>query len=177
MHRLFVAIQPPAAVRAWLLGLTGGVSGARWQVEDQLHLTVRFIGEVDRHAAADVDAALAGLVHPPFEARIAGVGSFERRGAPTALWAGVSPPEPFQALHKKVDQAIVRAGLEPERRAYVPHITLARLPRGSGSLGGFLDAAGSASGPSFPVTDFCLFESRLTPDGAAYSVVERYRLG
>jgi len=53
MHRLFVAIRPPAAIRAILLGAMGGISGARWQSEDQLHLTLRFIGEVDRHRAGE----------------------------------------------------------------------------------------------------------------------------
>jgi 2'-5' RNA ligase len=177
MHRLFVAIRPPPPVRAHLLALMGGVGGARWQDEEQLHLTLRFIGEVDRHRAADVDAALAAVVHPAFDVAIEGVGSFERRGEPTSLWAGMAPQEPLRNLHKKVDQALVRAGLEPERRAYVPHIALARLPRGAGPVGAFLAGASNASGPAFRVEDFCLYESRLTPGGAVYTVVERYRLG
>lgn len=177
MHRLFVAIRPPQPVRAHLLAMMGGVSGARWQDDGQLHLTLRFIGEVDRHQADDVHAALAGIVHPPFEIALAGTGSFERRGAPAALWAGVAPHEPLKTLHKKVDQAIVRAGLEPERRAYLPHITLARLPRGAGAVGGFLASGGGATGPPFPVDEFCLYESSLTPAGAVYTIVERYRLG
>jgi len=177
MHRLFVAVRPPPQVRAHLLAMMGGVSGARWQEEDQLHLTLRFIGEVDRHQAADIDAALAGLSQPPFDAWIEGVGSFERRGAPTALWAGVAPPEPFRTLHKKVDQALVRAGLEPERRAYVPHVTLGRLARDAGPVGGFLAAAPAGPGPRFLVDSLRLYESRLTPEGAVYGVVERYPLG
>jgi 2'-5' RNA ligase len=177
MHRLFAAIRPPAPVRAHLLALMGGVAGARWQDEDQLHLTLRFIGEADRHRAADIDAALAGIVHSPFEVAIDGVGSFERRGEAAALWAGVAPQEPLKTLHKKVDQALVRAGLEPERRAYLPHITLARLPRGAGDVGRFLASAGGASGPAFQVDELRLYESRLTPEGAFYTVVERYRLG
>lgn len=177
MHRLFVAIRPPAPVRAQLLALMGGVAAARWQDEEQLHLTVRFIGEVDRHRAGDVDAALAAIVHPAFDVAIHGVGSFERRGEPAALWAGVAPQEPLRILHKKVDQALVRAGLDPERRAYVPHITLARLPRGAGPVEGFLAGAARASGPAFRVAEFRLYESRLTPEGAVYTAIERYRLG
>ena len=177
MHRLFVAIRPPQPIRAHLLAMMGGVSGARWQEDDQLHLTLRFIGEVDRHQAADIDAALAAILHPPFEIALAGVGSFERRGAPVALWAGVAPHEPLKTLHKKVDQAIARTGLEPERRAYLPHITLARLPRRAGPVGSFLVSSGGAAGPSFQVDEFCLYESSLTPTGAVYRIVERYRLG
>ena len=177
MHRLFVAIRPPATVRAQLLAAMGGVSGARWQSEDQIHLTLRFIGDVDRHQAEDVHAALCGVHQPRFEIALAGVGAFDRRGEPTVLWAGVSPQEPLKSLHKKIDQAIARIGLEPERRAYAPHITLARLPHGSGRVGGFLETAGRLASPPFRVDEFRLYESRLTPEGAIYSVVERYSLG
>src|SRR5947199_7534883 len=114
MHRLFVAIRPPRSVRAQLLAAMGGVAGARWQSEEQLHLTLRFIGDVDRHQGEDVHAALASVRGPRLELALAGVGSFERRGEPTTLWAGVTPQEPLKLLHKKVDQALVRAGLEPD---------------------------------------------------------------
>jgi 2'-5' RNA ligase len=176
MHRLFVAIRPPETVRLQLLGLMGGVSGARWQSDEQVHLTLRFVGEVDRHTAGDIDACLAAIYQPRFEIALSGVGAFERRGTPTALWAGVAPQEPLRVLHKKVDQALFRAGLEPERRAYVPHITLARLKPGAGTIGAFLEAAGSLSSPPFEVSAFALYESRLTPAGAVYTPLETYRL-
>lgn len=177
MLRLFVAIRPPSPVRDRLLALMGGVAGARWQDDDQLHLTLRFIGEVDGRSAEDIDAGLRGVRQAPFALTLDGVRSFERRGEPTTLWAGVAPQEPLKALHKKVDQAVARAGGEAEHRAYQPHITLARLPRGAGSIGPFLEAAGALSGPSFEVEDFCLYESRLAAAGAVYEVLERYRLG
>ena len=176
MHRLFVAIRPPEVVRALLLDLMEGISGARWTDEDQLHLTLRFIGEVDRHRANDVHAALAGVRHPPFDIAISGIGSFDRRGETKVLWAGVAPHEPLKALHKKVDQALVRAGLEPERRAYHPHVTLARLGRGAGALRPLLEAAGGIASPPFAVNEFRLYESHLTPERAIHSVVERFPL-
>lgn len=177
MHRLFVAIRPPEPVRARLLAAMGGVGGARWQTDDQLHLSLRFIGEVDRHRAQDVHAALGGVHHPRFEIALAGVGSFERRGEPTTLWAAVAPQEPLRTLHNKVDQAIARVGIAPDQRAFVPHITLARLPRGARTVGSFLEDAGRLASPPFRVEDFCLYESRLTPEGAIYTIVERYSLG
>jgi 2'-5' RNA ligase len=176
MHRLFVAIVPPAPVRAQLLDLMGGVAGARWQSEEQLHLTVRFIGEVDRHLARDVDAALSGLHHPRFSIALNGLGGFERRGEPVTLWAGFAPHEPLHALHKKVDQALVRVGVEPDRRAYMPHVTIARLPRGAGPVRALVEQSGGVAGPPFEVEELCLVESRLTPDGPLYSVAERYAL-
>jgi 2'-5' RNA ligase len=177
MHRLFVAIRLPATVRAQLLDLMGGVAGARWLPDDQLHLTLRFIGEVDRHLARDVDAALSSVHHPRFSIALSGLGAFDRRGEPVTLWAGVTPHEPLRALHKKVDQALVRVGVEPDRRAYMPHITIARLPRGAGPVGALVERSGGVRSPDFGVDDFHLYESRLTPDGPLYSVVERYSLG
>ena len=177
MHRLFVAIRPPRPIRERLLAAMGGVAGARWQQDDQLHLTLRFLGEVDRHRAVDVHAALGAIHHPRFEIALAGVDAFDRKGAATALWAAVAPVEPVKALHKKVGQAAAGAGIAPEGRAYLPHITLARLGRSAGPIGPFLAGAGGLSSPPFTVEDFCLFESSLTPDGALYTIVELYSLG
>ena len=176
MHRLFVAIRPPRAVRERLLGLMGGVRGARWLDEDQLHLTLRFIGEVDRHVGADVHAALGAVHHPRFDIKLDGIHAFERRGEPVTLWAGVAPHAPLKALRKKVDQACLRAGVEPDRRAYLPHITVARLGRGGGPIGPFVESAGGAAGSPFQVDEFRLYESELTTDGAIHSLVARYAL-
>ena len=176
MHRLFVAIRPPAAIRAILLGAMGGISGARWQNEDQLHLTLRFIGDVDRHGAGDVHAALGTIHQPRFDIALNGIGAFDRRGWPDAVWAGVAPHEPLKALHKKVDAALTRVGVAPDQRAFLPHITLARLKRGSGTVGNLLESSGGLTSPSFPVDHIALYESTLTPDGAVYTLIERYSL-
>lgn len=176
MLRLFVAINLPRAVRERLLAAMGGISGARWQSDDQLHLTLRFIGEVDRHLAGDIHAALGAVHQPRFELALAGLGAFERRGQPNAVWAGVAPHEPLKALHKKVDQAVLRAGIAPDRRAYLPHITLARLNRSAGPVHDLIGTTGGLSSPPFEIDNFCLFESRLTPEGASYSILERYPL-
>jgi 2'-5' RNA ligase len=175
--RLFVALRPPRIVREGLLTLMGGISGARWQDEDQLHINLRFIGEVDRHQAADVHAALGGIHHAAFTVALNGVGVFERKGTTDVLWAGVTPREPPQILHNKIDQSLVRVAIAPEHRAFHPHVTLARLDRSAGPVHDFLGrAAGFASLP-FEVAAFGLFESRLTPEGAIHTQLERYPLG
>ncbi len=175
--RLFLALLPPAPVRAALLGAMDGVAGARWQADDQLHLTVRFIGEVDRRAAADLDAQLARLHHPDFTVRLEGAGVFERRGQPETLWIGAGPADPLQALHHKADQACAQAGLGRETRAYRPHVTLARLPRGAGPLGEAMARIGRLGALSFRARALVLFESRLGASGAHYSAVASYALG
>lgn len=176
MHRLFVAIRPPAFVRDALLDLMDGVSGARWVEEEQLHLTVRFIGEVDRHLANDVHAALGAVHHPRFALALSGLGSFDRSGGASVLWAGVTPHEPLKALHKKVDQALERVGIAPDRRAFHPHITLARLPRGADSLQPLMAGARALSSASFEVDEIRLYESELTHAGPIYTVAGRYEL-
>lgn len=176
MHRLFVAVRPPRAVRERLLDMMGGVPGARWQSDDQLHLTLRFIGDVDRHQAEDVVAALASVHASPFDIALQGAGHFGQGSRAGALWIGVTPHAPLAALHKKVDQACRRASLAPEGRAYVPHITVARLGRGAGPVEPFLGiATATASGP-FSVESFGLYESILGSEGATYELAERYPL-
>ena len=176
MHRLFVAIRPPDHIRDLLLAAMGGISGARWQDDGQLHLSLRFIGEIDRHQAGDVHAALGAIHHPRFEIALNGVGTFDHRGQPEIVWAGVAPHEPLRTLHKKVDQAIGRVGIEPDQRAYQPHITLARLKRSSGSVRGLLEEVGGLRSDPFRVDAFSLYESKLTPECAIYSIIATYPL-
>lgn len=176
MHRLFVAIRPPEPVRATLLDLMEGVEGARWQHEDQLHLTLLFIGEVERPLAEDIAAALGTVRHPRFALSLNGLGTFERRRQPVTLWAGVTPHDELKPLQKKVAEACARAGADPDRRAYAPHITLARLGRSTGSIRPLIESAGGLTSEAFAVDEFRLYESDLTPQGAIHTVVERYPL-
>lgn len=175
MHRLFVAISLPAAIREQLGDIMEGVGGARWQDEEQLHITLRFIGEVERPLAEDVVAALLAIRYPRFELALSGLGTFERRGRPATLWAGLAPREPLRELHLKVDAACRRAGLEPEHRAYAPHVTLARLAPDVGPLDTILGR--TLTSETFAVTSFGLYESELGPSGAIHSLVQSYSLG
>src|SRR5438046_4833117 len=113
MHRLFVAIRPPEPIRDLLIDAMDDSADFRWQDEEQLHLTLRFIGEVERPMANDLADALGQIRAEPFAVRIIGVGRFEQRNS-GALWAGVEPKEPLTALAAKVERACVGIGLEPE---------------------------------------------------------------
>lgn len=176
MHRLFVAIEPPPHIRDALLAAMGGIAGARWQRDDQLHLTLRFVGEVDRHGAQDVAAALAGVRGPTFELALGSPGVFDKRGRVDTLWIGVQPHGAVTALHHKVDAALARVGVAPDARSFLPHVTIARFARSGGGLAaGFVPAA-PLGGVRWAVDGFALYESSLGRDGADYSIVERYRL-
>src|SRR5262245_22602225 len=125
MHRLFVGIRPPEPIRDMLLGAMDSSADFRWQSDAQLHLTLRFVGEVDRPVAGDLADALGRLRARRFGARIAGIGSFDHRGSGT-IWAALEPKEPIAALAAKIERTCQGAGLEPERRAFHTHVTLAR---------------------------------------------------
>ncbi|HEY4071252.1 MAG TPA: RNA 2',3'-cyclic phosphodiesterase [Sphingomicrobium sp.] len=176
MHRLFVAIRPPEPIRDLLIDAMDDSADFRWQDDQQLHLTLRFAGEVERPIANDLGDALSRIHSDRFILRIAGVGCFEQRSS-GALWAGVEPKPPVAALAAKVERVCQSVGLEPERRAFHPHITLARWKgRRTREIQAYLERTASLSSEPFAVDEFMLFESRLSRHGAHYEAIVRYPL-
>jgi 2'-5' RNA ligase len=175
MHRLFAAIRPPEHVREKLIDLMEGVPNLRWQDDEQLHLTLRFVGEVERPVAEDLAAALDRIRFDRFALALNGVGKFEkhRHGA---LWAGIQPREQLKLLAAKVERACQSAGLEPERRAFHPHITLARWKGRAPGLERFLDLNTGLTSDPWDVDEFILYESRLGHEGAHYEAIEHFPL-
>jgi 2'-5' RNA ligase len=176
MIRLFVALRPPAHIRTPLIAAMGGIPGARWQNDDQLHLTLAFLGETDERTANAVDAFLSSLRSPTLEIILRGIGHFGPPDCPNTLWIGAEPREPLAALAAKVTRACRQAGAEIERRAFVPHVTLARLNRSSGSTLPFLSAQGDWRSAPWTADSFTLFESRLGTGGSAYIPLIDYPL-
>ena len=175
MHRLFLAIRPPEDIRDLLIDVMDDGADFRWQSDEQLHLTLRFIGEVERPLANDIAQAMSGLRSPAFALRLAGLGTFDHRNG-GAIWAGVDPAEPVKALAARIERICQSVGLAPERRAFKPHITLARWkgPR-SREARAFLDGR-LLSSDSFEVDRVILYESRLSRHGAHYEEVESFAL-
>ncbi|MWV28367.1 RNA 2',3'-cyclic phosphodiesterase [Aurantiacibacter rhizosphaerae] len=174
MRRLFIALRPPADVAEALLDTMEGISGARWQDADNLHITLRFIGSVDRHMEADVETALESITFAPFDIAISGVGHFEGSRRPNAIWAKITPTPQLEELQMRVEMACRRAGLPPETRKFVPHITLARLNSGSGMITDWLHRHGTLALGPWQANGFSLYESDLTPNGALYSEVTKF---
>ena len=153
-----------------------GVPGARWMKEEQLHLTLRFIGEVPENVAHDIDDALSAIRAPGFMMEIAGMGEFGGKN-PRALWAGVRPNEALLHLQKKIDTALQRIGLAPDERKFSAHVTLARLkaaPRDK--VMAFLSHHALFSSGPFPVQQFVLFSSHQGSGGSVYHAERTYRL-
>jgi 2'-5' RNA ligase len=174
--RLFVALSIPDAVAMKLSLLQSGVPGARWQRREQLHLTLRFMGEVDGAMMRDIDDMLAGIDAPGFELDLKGVGEFGHE-KPHALWADVAPNDALLHLQKKIERAMQQIGIEADKHKYKPHVTLAYL-RGTppGAVIDWLtDHARFASTP-FEVSGFLLYSSKLTSDGSSYRIERQYDL-
>ena len=176
MIRLFVALALPEKVAQGLLLTQSGVPGARWMNREQLHITLRFIGEVDEHDANAIDEALATISVPHFTLELKGVGEFGGKH-PRALWAGVAASESLTRLQRKIESALQRLGLPAEERKFTPHVTLARLrATPAGRVVDYLtDHALYASGP-FDVDEFMLFSSQTTPSGSIYLAERNYAL-
>ena len=177
MHRLFVAIRPPEAILDLLVDAMDDDPALRWVPFDNLHLTLRFIGEVERPMAEDIARQLESIRSPGFTLRLNSVGRFDQRGG-GAIWAGVEPREPVAALAAKIERICHSIGLEPERRAFHPHITLARWKgRRTREARDFIQRHADLASDPFEVDAFILFESRLSRHGAHYEEVARYPLG
>ena len=176
MQRLFVALFIPDAVAQSLEMIMSGVPGARWQTREQLHLTLRFIGEVDGRDAAAINDALSGIEAPRFTLKLHGVGQFGNKH-PHALWAGVRSSEPLLHLQRKIETAIQRAGQPADRQRYTPHVTIARLNRGNvGRVMDYLTDHALYTSLPFAVDGFILYSSLLTSDGSIYRAEKAYRL-
>lgn len=175
--RLFVAIDLPDEVKRSVADICRGVTGVRWLPSDQLHLTLRFIGEADDAVNAAIRRGLAGITSPPFPLSLQGVGCFPSPRRPRVLWVGLSGGEPLKRLQQKVEAAVVTAGIPAEERPFSPHITLARLrEHREGDVASFLAQHASFHCEPFTVDAFHLYSSILTAKGAIHRREASYPL-
>lgn len=176
--RLFVALELPPMLRQRLAFMAGaGIPGARWVRPENYHLTLRFIGEMPNHRADEIDQALAELKAPSFALTLAGVGTFHKGGRGVSLWVGVERNPALDHLQSKIETALQRCGLEPERRRFTPHITLARLDNApEAKLAAFVQATNLFRADPVPIEHFTLFSSRLGKDQAVYTPEVEYPL-
>ena len=176
--RLFVGIDLPWALRHRLTALaTAGIQGARWVPPENYHLTLRFIGEVPPHVAEEIDLALAALRGKALELTLAGVGTFGKAGRANTLFAGVDRNPRLEHLQNKIETALQRVGLVPERRRYQPHVTLARIDNAPEfKLVAFVQAHNLFRAEAFAVKHFTLFSARLGKGQSVYTAEVEYEL-
>jgi 2'-5' RNA ligase len=168
--RLFIALELPETIRHTLADLDPHVKGLRWLPAEQLHMTLSFIGRVDATEEKPLREALMEVRVPAFFLPIEGVGTFG--GArPSVVWVGAGRGHPHLfALHKHVQDAVLRAGLEPDLKPFHPHITLARGDGVSAAaLLPFVRRHAKTEFGLWKVTGFAMFSSVLLPEGAIHT--------
>jgi 2'-5' RNA ligase len=177
MIRLFAALPLPPAIGQALARRQGGVDNARWVPPENLHVTLRFFGDVREDVARDLDSELAAIDARPFEFGLEGVGAFGEGADIHVVWAGVVESEPLRRLAAACETAARRAGLKPEKRRYKPHVTLAYLKRPDpAEVARWIQANNLLKSPPIPAESFALFASTLGSEGAHYRVVAEYPL-
>jgi len=169
--RLFVAIDLPEATRQLLAGIDPHIRGVRWVDPAQMHLTLSFFGDVPDNIDLALEKKLSAIEFGAFFLSIVGAGTYSTKGGPKIIWIGVGKAHPhlFQ-IHKRVQEAALAAGLEPELRPWHPHITIARCRDVSAqSLRKFLQLNAEFDAGMIRVEDFHLYSSKLTPAGAIHT--------
>jgi len=176
MPRLFTGIEIPEEVRERLASLKAPLPGARWIDPENLHITLRFAGDVDNIVAREFVDGLAAIDEAAFEVSIAGLGAFGGN-SPRILWAGVKAGPELEALARANERAARSAGLAPEKRAFYAHVTLARLQNSRpDAVARFLERGGAFRTEPFFVDRFVLFSARPQSGGGPYVVEEEFLL-
>lgn len=171
MKRLFISIELPQSVTETLAKLDPRIRGARWLDPRQMHLTLAFLGNVAAETQETLSEKLRAISWKPFFLPLIGLGTFPTKGWPKIIWIGLGTGHPhlFQ-LYKRVQEAVLAAGLEPDLRAFHPHITLARCRDVSPqTIRPFLKAHADFDAGMIHVESFCLNSSELTLAGSVYT--------
>lgn len=176
MPRLFTGIALPRPIAETLASLAVPLAGARWLEPEDMHITLRFAGDVDNPTADAFHAALASIDEPAFELRVQGFGAFGGR-EPRTLWAGVAESTWLDTLARANDRAARYAGLKPAKHPFRPHVTLARL-KGTRpeAVARVLGGLGAFTSQPFQVESFALLSSRPKIGGGPYVVEDTFHL-
>lgn len=177
-QRLFIAIPLPEALRRLLAGLMTPLRDVRWTREEQLHLTLRFLGDTPVDRIDPLTERLSAIRIEPFLLPVESAGAFPPHAPPRVLWVGVGSGHPrLHQLRQRLDDTLLAAGLDVDLRLFHPHITLARCGEtAAGAAKQWLHAQREFAGPSFRVDAFELCASELHPAGAIHRLVKRFPL-
>jgi len=179
--RTFIAIDLPESVRAELrrrqASFRSASADARWTHPEGIHLTLKFLGEVSDARVKEVSQSLKTLGRfEGFRVGLKGFGFFPDARRPRVFWVGVEAPADLGRLVEKVEAAMQKIGFAREGRTFRPHLTLARfrVPQPQPALQSLLAQQTEQELGNFEVSEFFLFESKLSPQGAEYRKVERF---
>ncbi|MEL6298187.1 MAG: RNA 2',3'-cyclic phosphodiesterase [Pseudomonadota bacterium] len=176
MPRLFAGLEIPPDTAERIAVLKQPFPAVRWVAPTDLHITLRFFGDVDKRTADLIVDLLAGIEEPMFDAQIAGLSTLGSKD-PHAIWADVRPDPALSRLQAACERAARQAGLKPETRNFRPHVTLARLGRiNPDYLARILNRRSGFDTAPFPVARFALFSARPKVGGGPYVVEETFPL-
>ncbi len=183
MIRAFVAVRLPEALRRRLAELQKNLKSVlpdvRWVPPENIHLTLKFLGNTGPEALPSFEEALSAVAasRVPFEAAVEGIGVFPERRRPRVIWAGITAgQEEIRSLAGAVEQETARLGIARENRRFHPHLTIGRFRKPAGGIGEIPGIDLQEPLGSFPVDVIGLFQSDLRPDGARYRLLGRYPL-
>lgn len=176
--RCFIGLSLPPDIRAALGDLQAELRTGRPVAEENLHLTLAFLGDTELPTLEALHGALSGIVFAPFDLRLAGLDMFGGR-RPAVLFIRGDGGDALSRLHARVASATRAAGIDLRRERFRPHVTLARFRREMRAeevarLGDFLTAHGDAALAPFTVDGFALYRSTLHPDGPVYERLADY---
>ena len=178
-ERLFIAIPLPVSLREELETLYEPVRSIAWVRPAQLHLTLRFVGDVDASLSEPIETALARVQVEPFLLTLAGIGAFPPRGAARVIWVGIGESHPrLNQLRQQIDDALLALGLPVDLRVFHPHVTLARVKREASpaTVAQFLKQHREFGAAPFRAEAFNLYASELHPAGAVHTLQQRFAL-
>ncbi|MEL7832520.1 RNA 2',3'-cyclic phosphodiesterase [Fodinibius sp. Rm-B-1B1-1] len=175
--RLFIAIPISDAVKQKIGDLQQPIEGIRWQENEQMHLTLKFVGEADMQLKKSLQKRLDEIEHPTFTIDLKGFGYFPERGRPKVLWIGLRENSSLRVLQQKVEQKCQAVGIAPEDRPYKPHVTMARVQGASKrTVNAFINEHKKFTVRDMMINQFVLYKSKLQPDGAQHSRLQTFLL-
>ena len=145
----------------------------RWVKPENLHITLKFLGELGEDHLENLETRLAKVDKPALQLALDGLGTFPPRGTPRVIWAGITPNDSLDTLQRAHERAACNAGLAPEGRKFSPHVTLARLRHSKPqAVADFLSSRGTFLSAPFDVQSVALFSARSGRGGGPYVVEE-----
>ena len=183
--RTFIAIEIPTEIQAKLSDLQADlakfIQRASWVKKGNIHLTLKFLGDVSTHRIESISSVLQQIAaaHAPFEMNFSGAGAFPNVRRPRVIWVGMTDGADHAAqLAEDIENSLQQLGFAREKRGFTPHLTLARIrrPTNLGAVSNKFSQYTALDIPSLQVAQFALIHSQLHPRGAIYTPLEKFVL-
>jgi 2'-5' RNA ligase len=181
MTRVFVAVDLPPRIKDYLFELEKALqkkmkAKVRWVAKKNLHLTLKFFGEVSNENLGKIKKTLSSIEYPSFSMKLSGLGCFPDSSRPRVIWVGLSPQENIIRLQQIIDQETL--DIPTKEQEFKVHLTLGRIKllKKEESLDDIFSEIQEKTGEEFKITSFQFMQSTLTKDGPKYSIMENYQL-